>query len=84
MSDYGTPVPSQLVFVAGLSTRCTDITTTDDVVYETNESFTVALSSTSGNVDISGSLATVLITDNDGMHYRRVKDSHVFQNANLS
>ena len=84
MSDYGTPVPSQLVFVAGLSTRCTDITTTDDVVYETNELFTVALSSTSGNVDISGSLATVLITDNDGMHYRKVKDSHVFQNANLS
>ena len=78
MSDYGIPVPSQLVFVAGLSTHCTDITTTDDVVYETTESFTVELSSTSGNVDVSGSVATVLITDNDGMHYR---DSHVFQNA---
>ena len=63
--DYGVPVPSQLSFDVGVSSLCTNITTTDDEVYEENESFTVSLSSTSSNVDVSGSIATVLITDDD-------------------
>ena len=67
MSDYGTPVPSQLVFDVGVSSLCTDITTTDDAVYEGNESFNVFLSSTRENLDITGNLATILIFDNDGM-----------------
>ena len=64
MNDHGIPVPSQLVFDVGVSSLCTDITTTDDVVYEGNESFTLFLS---GNVDISDDTATILILDNDGM-----------------
>ena len=60
MSDYGVPVPSQLVFAVGVSSLCTDVTTTDDGVYEENESFTVSLLSR-GNVDIT----TVTITNND-------------------
>ena len=66
VDDYGTPVPSQLVFGVGVSNLCTDITTTDDDVHEGNESFLVSLFSTTGNV---GNTATVLIIDNDdGMH----------------
>ena len=67
MTDYEIPVPSQLVFGVGVSTLCTNITTTDDEIYEENESFAVLLSSTSSNVDVSGSTAAVLITDNDGV-----------------
>ena len=67
--DYGVPVPSQLSFDVGVSSLCTNITTTDDEVYEENESFTVSLSSTSSNVDVSGSIATVLITDDDCKKY---------------
>ena len=67
MNDYGTPVPSQLVFGVGVSNLCADITTTDDDVYEGNETFLVSLFSTTGNV---GNTATVLIIDNDdGMHF---------------
>ena len=67
MSDYGTPVPSLLVFDVGVSNLCTDITTTDDDVHEGNERFLVSLFSTTGNV---GNTATVLIIDNDdGMHF---------------
>ena len=64
MNDHGIPVPSELVFGVGVSSLCTDITTTDDVVYEGNESFTLLLS---GNMDISEDTATVLIVDNDGL-----------------
>ena len=67
MIDYGVPVPSQLFFDVGISGLCTNIMTTNDEVYEDNESFTVSLSSTSSNVDVSGSIATVLITNNDGI-----------------
>ena len=66
MNDYGTPIPSQLVFDVGVSNLCTDITTTDDNVYEGNESFLVSLFSTSAGVAVSGSTATVVITNNDG------------------
>ena len=65
MNDHGIPVPSQLVFGVGVSSLCTDITTTDDVVYEENESFILLLS---GNVDITEDTATVLILDNDGIY----------------
>ena len=64
MNDHGIPVLSELVFGVGVSSLCTDITTTDDVVYEGNESFTLLLS---GNMDISEDTATVLIVDNDGL-----------------
>ena len=67
MSDYGIPIPSQLVFDVGVSSLCTDVATTDDAVYEENESLNVFLSSTSENVDITGNLATILIINNDGM-----------------
>ena len=66
MNDYGVPFPSELVFDVGVSTFCTDITTTDDAVYEGNESFLVFLTSASENVDVTGSTATVLITDSEG------------------
>ena len=67
MIDYGVPVPSQLFFDVGIPGLCTNIMTTNDQVYEDNESFTVSLSSTSSNVDVSASIATVIITNNDGM-----------------
>ena len=67
MSDYGVPVPPQLVFALRVSSLCTDIATTDDAVYEENESLNLFLSSTNENVDITGNLATILIIDNDGI-----------------
>ena len=71
MTDFGIPVPSQLVFNVGVTSVCTSITTDDDTTHEENESFSVALSSTTNNVNVGISTATVLITDNDGMlfHY---------------
>lgn len=70
MIDYGIPVPSQLLFNVGVSSLCIDISTTDDDVYEDDELFTVSLSSTSDNVDVSSSITTILITNNDGMHLK--------------
>ena len=67
MTDFGVPVPSQLLFNVGTTIICTDITTIDDIIHEENELFSVALSSTSNGVDI-GTGATVQITDNDGEH----------------
>ena len=64
MSDYGVPVPPQLVFDVGVSSLCTDIPTTDDGVYEENELFTVSLLSR-GNVNVSHSITTVIITNDD-------------------
>ena len=68
VNDYG--VPSQLVFAVGVSTLCADVTTTDDAVYEGNESLTLTLASEDENVDVSGSTATVSIIDNDGKYNR--------------
>ena len=65
MIDFGIPVPSQLLFNVGTTIVCTDITTRDDTIHEENESFSVALSSTSNSVVIGGGTATVQITDND-------------------
>ena len=61
------PVPSQLVFDVGVSSLCTDITTIDDGVFEGNETFLVSLSSANANVDVSGSTATVVIIDTNGI-----------------
>jgi hypothetical protein len=65
VTDFGIPVPSQLVFNVGVTSVCTSITTDDDTTHEENESFSVALSSTTNNVNVGISTATVLITDND-------------------
>ena len=62
------PVPSQLVFDVGVSSLCTEITTIDDGVFEGNETFLVSLTSANANVDVSGSTATVVIRDIDGIN----------------
>ena len=67
VDDYEVPVPSQLVFGVGMSSLCTDITTTDDGVYERNESISLTLASEDENIDVSGNSTTVSIIDNDGM-----------------
>ena len=67
VTDYGIPVPSQLVFDVEATSLCTNISTTDDGIYEESESFVVSMSSTSTSVSVSGSTATVLITNNDGL-----------------
>ena len=56
------------MFAVGVSTLCADVTTTDDVVYEGNESLNLTLASEDENVDVSGSTATVSIIDNDGKY----------------
>ena len=68
VNDYEVLDPSQLVFDVGVSSLCTDITTTDDAVYKGNESLTLTLASEDENVDVSGSTTTLLIIDNDGKY----------------
>ena len=54
------------MFDVGVNTSCTDITTDNDGIYEENETFSVSLSSTSDSVDVTVSIATVQIIDDDG------------------
>lgn len=66
VTDFGTPIPSQLVFDVETSTVCTGIATIDDDIYEENETLSVSLSSTSDGVSIIIGSATVEIINNDG------------------
>lgn len=66
VTDFGPPIPSQLVFDTETSTVCTSIGTDDDNVYEENETLSVSLSSTSDGVNIIIGSATVEILNNDG------------------
>ena len=68
VTDFGSPVPSQLLFNVGTTIICTAIMTINDIIHEENELFSVALSSTSNGVNI-GTGATVQITDNDSEYF---------------
>jgi CSLREA domain-containing protein len=63
--DYETTVGT-MSFAAGETSKAISIPIVDDVYAEGNESFTVTLSSATGAVLGSPSVATVTITDNDG------------------
>ena len=66
--DY-TLVNSLLNFTSGSSnnaTKCQDITISDDIVIEDNQTFTVTLSTTDPDVLLGESLLTISIIDNDG------------------
>ena len=67
MTDYGSPVPQQLVFAVGTSRVCTAIGTANDSVYENDESFTVSISLMTNNADITVTVTTaaVSIIDDD-------------------
>lgn len=71
VTDFGTPIPSQLVFDVATSTVCTGIATTDDDIYEENETLSVSLSSTSDGVNIIIGSATVEIINNDGKYLQQ-------------
>lgn len=73
VTDFGTPIPSQLVFDVDISTVCTTIATADDDIYEENETLSVSLSSTSDGVGIIIGSATVEIINNDGKCLQQVK-----------
>lgn len=73
VTDFGTPIPSQLVFDVETSTVCTTIATVDDDIYEENETLSVSLSSTSDGVSIIIGSATVEIINNDGKCLQHVK-----------
>ena len=64
--EFEDPVPPQLVFNVGSTSVCTDITINTDGVHENNETFSVALSSTSDRINFAVGTATVQIIDNDG------------------
>ena len=66
-NDYEEPQPPLLELDVGVTTACSSLATIDDEIYEGNESFLVVLSSGSSDIAIAVSLATVLITDNDGV-----------------
>ena len=52
----------------GATSICTDITTDNDDVHEDNETFSVALSSTSDRINFAVGTATVQIIDNDSKY----------------
>jgi hypothetical protein len=65
-SDYDLTQPAELVLFAGETRTCTDIMTTDDEIYEDDESFFATLSSTNEDVLVTINSAVILITDDDG------------------
>ena len=65
-SDYNLTQPAELVLFAGENRTCTDIMTTDDEIYEDDESFFATLSSTNEDVLVTINSAVILITDDDG------------------
>ena len=67
-SDYNLTQPAELVLVAGETRTCTDIMTTDDEIYEDDESFFATLTSANEGVVITISSAAILITDDDGTY----------------
>ena len=56
------------MIVAGETSTCTDIMTTDDEIYEADESFFATLTSTIEDVVLTISSAAILITDDDGTY----------------
>ena len=67
-SEYNLTQPAELVLFAGENRTCTFIMTTDDEIYEADESFFTTLTSTNEGVVITISSAAILITDDDGMY----------------
>ena len=65
-NDYNFTQPVELALGAGVISACTDVTTNDDEVYESNETLVATLSSTNDDVIITISSASILIIDNDG------------------
>ncbi|MGN7610517.1 Calx-beta domain-containing protein [Magnetococcales bacterium HHB-1] len=63
-SDY-TQTQGTLTFAAGETSKTFTVTTTDDTLYEENESFTVSLSNASGGVSITTATATGTLLDNE-------------------
>ena len=64
--DY-TLVQMPLVFVQGTTIQCVEILITDDVILESDEAFSVSLSTNDGAVNVLQDQALVTITDNDSM-----------------
>ena len=64
-TEFEDPDPAQLDFNVGSTSACTVIRTMDDVVHEDNETFSVALSSTSERISFTVGTATVQIIDDD-------------------
>ena len=68
-SDY-LGVPMDLVFTAGTSNgtmQCIDVTIFDDLLVESNETFTVILTTSNSVVELGNNLTTITITDTDSM-----------------
>lgn len=59
------------MFDVETSTVCTGIATTDDDIYEENETLSVSLSSTSDDVNIIIGSAIVEIINNDGKYLQQ-------------
>ena len=62
-----TLVQIPLIFVQGNIIQCVEILIMDDIILESDESFSVSLSTTDGAVNILQDQAVVTITDNDSM-----------------
>ena len=62
-----TLVQIPLIFVQGNIIQCVEILIMDDIILESDESFSVSLGTTDGAVNILQDQAFVTITDNDSM-----------------
>ena len=57
------------------ASTCTDIMTTDDEIYEDDESFFATLSSTNAEIFVAINSAAILITDDDGKFLCNINDA---------
>ena len=62
-----TLVQIPLIFVQGNIIQCVEILIMDDIILESDESFSVSLGTTDGAVNILQDQAVITITDNDSM-----------------
>ena len=65
--DYQ-PLSVQLTFTPNMTETCLNITTTDDTVYESQENFSVTLTTMDVGITINPGVLTITILDDDGTY----------------
>ena len=70
-SDYDS-LSSAVIFASGSNDRdseCVNVTITEDSVFETNETFTLTLTTLDPNVMLGNNVTTITVVDTDGEQF---------------
>ncbi|MDD2822447.1 MAG: Calx-beta domain-containing protein, partial [Flavobacterium sp.] len=81
--DY-TTTPVTVTFLAGATTATATVPTTQDAIDELDETFTVAITSTTGTVGATTDTAIGTIEDNDNAPVVTIADASITEGGNLS